>query len=300
MARRYRGKGGRITQKRTSRRNLLLRGANHMRVPRAFPTTSLSGSFIGQQTVDLTGAVKLDESLFQLFAIRNSPDLTDSTIWANNHASGTGIPFPAQPYRNISMWSTFYQFAQITGMSVHMHFTKFTSVPPTFRAYVWSSVPATGTAVAANDLTDPVVTVVGTTDNADDDFKVIANTDVTIAALEQSRRVTKFNSYSSNAVGRTDLDISFFLPFTYARRGLRVPQNRWRSVAPHHGQDDPMTVAVAAVTSNRYGFRNQMNVAVISTSADDSTALSAQSFGNMTITTKIHVKFLDRALITPA
>lgn len=274
-----------------------------MRVPRAFPTTKLSGTFTGQQTLDLTGAVKTGTSLFQLFAFRNNPDLTDSSHYATNSAGGAGIAFPAMPYRNLSMWSTFYQFVQITGMHISLNFTKFSQDPPMFRAYIWASCDlATNTSqgLGADDMVEPVGTQPDVTDVAFDAFKIIANTDSTVAALELSRRVLKVDSVASRAVGRVDLDTSFYLPFTVNRRGHRIPPDHYRSDVLHFGNKDDITRPIAEVITGRYGFRNQINVAIISTSADNSTSLSDQFFSNLTIKTKINVKFLDRDEITPA
>lgn len=294
---------GRGYRRRALGRSVLKRGLNHMRVPRAFPTTSLTGSFIGQQTLDLTGTVKSATSLFQLFAFRNSPDLTDSSVWATNSAGGAGIAIPAQLYRNISMWANFYQHVQIEGCHFSLNFTKFTSEPPTFRAYIWSSCDVdTGVfgALASDDLVEPVGTQPGVTDVAFDAFKILNQTDITVALLEQSRRVVKVDSVASRAVGRVDLDLSFYLPYTTSRRGLRIPKAFYRTDTDQFGNHDTMTKTIANVTAGRYGFRNQINVAVISTSADASTGLGDQFLQNLTIKTKILVKFLDRDEISPA
>lgn len=283
-------------KKRFSKRRNLKRGVALQYVPRNFPPTTLKGVFEASQRLALTGFVKVDASLWQYFAFRNNPDLSDSHTWANDNATGAGVSIPAMLYRNVNMWADFYQRCQCTGVQVTLQFSKAQADPAQYRAYVWTTCDVGATALAEDDLLEPVATI---KDGAiATEFIVVGGTSVTVSKLELSRRVRVVHSYvPKDMTSRVNLDISFWIPFSKTRRGLTLPRSFWRESTTNRGTSDLMTVPIANRTSARYGYRNQVNVAILDSSKTAGDVGGTSFFDQVVITTKIGLTFLDRTVI---
>lgn len=297
-----------VTRIRGRKRQVKRKGYVIARVPRNWPPAECHATYEGTSSLRFTGnpSTTFSDSPWQLYCFRNAPDQQFSAAYCSGGVPATASPpqpFPAVTFRNLTGTDALrakYNYAVVTGITYEVRWTKYTSLAPHFVGYIWESTEFnTAFHNMANDMDEPVFSPThGGTLSVSGVWNA-ANTDDTLQALGQSRRVTQFGSTSPKGIpgteSRVDMVTAFHLDLTKTRRRAHIPKSDYKSSdLSRYGAHDTLSKPEATMHTGRYGYRNQVNIALLGSHMTTGTAIGTSWMDNVTVNVRMHVLHYDR------
>lgn len=296
MPRHYHSRRGRVSRRVARKgRRIKKKGYSKRALPSKFPPSEATQRFTSTQSTLINGHVN-DASHWQVFRFSGSlAGADDRGYYADTVGDTTGdsARMATHSYRNWDLISPFYDRLYVPSTKLTLEFQSIKGADSTdltnYLIYVWMGTHD----VLASDASQPIAMPVSTTvAGLPADFHTYANTTATIAKLEHSRRVTR---YQSHKVGNTSYcKIQLNIPNFSTRRGYKINVGPKTQVAGTGGNTLPPSRTIAAYNSDHYGFHNQVNVVCIAEHNDASQPAGAKHFNHLRITKSFVAHFYER------